>query len=138
MFINRVNIFYLCMFLISSYSQADPLLKHSSALSRDYYYLRVDDKYRFYQISDKVGGEHENHYYILGFAGESFQIQIISETEEIAYLLPSSGYRIQSQALDSKSAKMTYIVEVTAEWVWIDLRFSAHPYGEYQLRVTKA
>lgn len=138
----KYNYLYCLLFLMlfNTPVQATGLLKHISALSRDYYYIYPASEQHAYISETNVGGEHENHYYLLGFKGQQFSIQISSSIEDVSHLIKDPGFILKSKirdVSDSKSAKMTYIVEVIAQQVWIDVRFSAHPYAEYQLKVLK-
>jgi hypothetical protein len=77
------------------------LIRHIEGLSRDYYYLNIDQASQPFERTDIVGGEHENHYFILGFQGDQFVVSIESIDGEASYSLTGEGYR--HQALNSIS-----------------------------------
>ncbi|WP_432452634.1 MULTISPECIES: hypothetical protein [unclassified Agarivorans] len=106
------------------------LLRHVQGLSRDYYYLNIESPAQPFQVQDIVGGEHENQYFILGFAGDQFSIAIDSLEGDAGYSLGGEGYQAQQQAEGDH-------VLVEQPHTWIRIQVSAHPYAEYRLRVKK-
>ncbi|RTR38742.1 hypothetical protein EKG38_11270 [Shewanella canadensis] len=106
------------------------VLRHIEALSRDNYYVDIDDPTVPFQARDIVGGEHENEYHILGFQGDTFIIVVQSIEGEAGYSLRGDGYDRQREELGD-------IVTVKDRHTWISIGVSAHPYAEYILTVKK-
>lgn len=92
---------------------------------------------KIYNHHSAVGGEHEAHYYILGILGDSLHLQITSEDPYMGHIMTRDGINIRFKQWDSEIRKMTYIIDVSTQHVWIDVSFSAHPYADYYLQVSK-
>jgi len=111
-------------------SSEKQILRHIEALSRDHYYVHIDDPQIPFQARSIVGGEHENEYRILGFQGDKYTIYIESIEGEAGYSLRGAGYERQRGELGD-------IVTVTDLHTWVSIGVSAHPYAEYVLTVKK-
>ncbi len=106
------------------------ILRHIEGLSRDYYYVNIEDVNTPFKTQDIVGGEHENIYHILGFPNESFIIVLQPIEGEASYSLQGEGFNINSRPKGD-------IVTVQDGHTWIRVEISAHPYAEYKLTVKK-
>ncbi|MGY5449384.1 hypothetical protein ACVFI8_00260 [Agarivorans sp. MS3-6] len=113
------------------------LIRHIEGLSRDYYYLNIDQANQPFERTDIVGGEHENHYFILGFQGDQFVVSIESKDGEASYSLTGEGYLHQTlnSTSDNGHQFSTNAVVVDQQRTWIGIAVSAHPFAEYTLRV---
>ncbi len=118
------------LFSLPAFSANKQILRHIEALSRDYYYVNIEDPNTPFQTQDIVGGEHENVYHILGFPGETFIIVLQSIEGEASYSLRGEGVNINRRPKGD-------IVTVQDGHTWIRVGISAHPDAEYKLTVKK-
>lgn len=132
-----MNKWFLIIFVVLFTGLTQPVasserqvLRHIEALSRDHYYVHIDDPQMPFQARSIVGGEHENEYQILGFKGDTFLIVIQSLEGEAGYSLRGDGYERQRGELGD-------IVTVKDRHTWVSIGVSAHPYAEYILTVKK-
>lgn len=120
----------LFMLAMPAWSSEQQILRHIEALSRDYYYIDINDPNIPFQTQDIVGGEHETVYHILGFSNETFIIVMQSIEGSVNYALRGDGF-------DIKRRPDGDIVMVEEQHTWISIQVSAHPYAEYKLTVKK-
>lgn len=127
-----LNVIVIATILLSfpAYSKDKGILRHVEAVSRDYYYVNIEDSKSAFIEQGIVGGEHEKTYYILGLYNESYTVMMTSIEGEPGYSLYGEGITIQ------KGAKSD-IVTVQDDHTWITVSVSAHPFGEYKLTVHK-
>ncbi|WP_354625345.1 hypothetical protein [Psychromonas sp. MME2] len=130
---------FLPLVLLSPLALSAPnhLLKHVKGLSRDYYYIDFSRDALSYKHKDMVGGEHEKHYLLLGFEGDRFKVVIQSESSDVGYVMPDDSYIVESNIWNEKEQRMTITVVVISQQTWVDISFSAYPFAEYQLDVSK-
>lgn len=133
----KINNLFLHLFsvLLIMFSQAPlcadtQILRHIEALSRDYYYINIDDVNIPFIAQDIVGGEHEKVYHILGFRNETFVIVLQNIAAEAGYVLRGEGFNINRRPKGD-------LVTITDNHAWISIGVWAHPYAEYKLTVKK-
>lgn len=112
------------------FAQNQQILRHIEGLSRDFYYINIDDTHVPYIAEDIVGGEHTNIYHILGFPDETFIIVMQSIKGEASYSIHGEGFTINRRPKGD-------VVTIKDSHTWIRLEVSAHPYAEYSLKVKK-
>lgn len=129
--IEKLTLFLMLALLSSSVNADAQVLRHVEALSRDHYYVHIDDTETPYIARDIVGGEHINLYHILGFQEESFVIVLQSPDDSMSYSIHGDGIqRIQRPKGN--------LVTVESENTWITIEVSAYPEtAEYNLIVKK-
>lgn len=120
-----------------AYSAHGPLLRHVEGLSRDYFYIDLNRGDSTYQQQSIVGGEHENHYLILGFTGDRFKVDIQSDDGNVGYIARDDSYVIESEIWSEEEQRMSITVKVIEQQTWIDVALSAHPFADYQLNVSR-
>ncbi len=118
------------LFSLPAFCANKQILRHIEDLSRDYYYVNIDDPNTPFNMQDIVGGEHENVYHILGFPGETFIIVLKSIEGEASYSLRGEGVNIKRRSKGD-------IVTVQDGHTWVRVGISAHPYAKYKLTVKK-
>ncbi len=118
------------LFSLPAFCANKQILRHIEGLSRDYYYVNIDDPNTPFNMQDIVGGEHENVYHILGFPGETFIIVLQSIEGEASYSLRGEGVNIKRRSKGD-------IVTVQDGHTWVRVGISAHPYAKYKLTVKK-
>jgi len=134
---------YLYIFLplllisLSVFSKPQYLLKHVEETSRDYFYIDVNQDAPSYEQQSMVGGEHETHYLLLGFAGDRFKIVITSEDKYVGYVVRDESYVIESKVWDDEEQTATVIVRVNYQQTWVDVSLSAHPVADYHIDVSR-
>lgn len=120
----------LSFFALPAFSANLQILRHIDALSRDFYYVNIEDPNVPFKAKDIVGGEHENIYYILGFANEAFVIVLQSHEGQAVYSIRDEGVTINRRPKGD-------VVTVQDRHTWIRLEVSAHPFAKYSLTVKK-
>jgi hypothetical protein len=120
----------LSVFSLPAASDKLQILRHIEGLSRDFYYVNIADPDVPFKAQDIVGGEHENIYYLLAFADETFVIVLQSHEGEVAYSILDEGVTINRRPKGD-------VVTVQDEHTWIRLAVSAHPFAKYSLTVKK-
>ncbi|MFC1233638.1 hypothetical protein [Vibrio sp. F74] len=112
-------------------SDHDYLLRHVEEVSRDYFYIHLDDKTNELQMTGIVGGEHQTHYRILGFSGDYFHIEVES-VDGVAYV-SIDGEGVERQDNDGASE-----IKVIWDGVWIDIAVSASTFSSgYVLNIER-
>jgi len=129
----------MVVFSLPSLSSEKQILRHVEWASRDFYYIHLDEPEEVFEVREYVGGEHENEYNFLGFAGDTFLIVVRSVDDgEPTHVLRGKGYQAQSYKREESGIIGAYVVTVDSEHTWITIGVSAHPAAEYVLVVKKA
>lgn len=76
------------------------LIKHIESLSRDYFYIDFSRDTTTYKQQSVVGGEHETHYFLLGFEADTFIIKIHSTNGSVGHVPRDESYSIVTQHWD--------------------------------------
>lgn len=131
--------FLLVVMSFQVYGADEPsqLIKHQEGLSRDYYYIDLNRASSQYTNEAIVGGEHENHYLILGFEKEVFIIEIHSPDGMVGHIPEHQDYKILKSSWDEKEQVEKVIVTVVEQHTWIAVIFSAHPFTSYSIEIKK-
>lgn len=103
---------------INSHERETIQIKHVEKTSRDFFYLNLQDSVEPVEIEGFVGGEHINHYRVLGFAEDAFVIEVKSNSGQAYSSIHGEG--IETADIDGKTA-----VAVTNDGIWIDIAVSA-------------
>ncbi|MFT6984859.1 MAG: hypothetical protein ACJAT7_000660 [Psychromonas sp.] len=130
----------LLVFLLTStptHSASNHLLKHIEALSRDYFYIDFSRDTSHYKHQTEVGGEHETHYFLLGFEADTFIIKIHSTDRDVGYAPRDDSYNILTEHWDEVKQLKVITVKVIGQQAWVDVSFSAHPFAQYSLEVER-
>lgn len=133
----KIKTYILFTFISSFIGLSPPVLckdkhvfRHIESLSRDYYYLNIEDPNTPFSTQDIVGGEHEKVYHVLGFPNETFIIVLKNISGEASYALRGEGFIINQRPKGD-------IVTIKDSHTWVSIGVSAHPFGEYKLTVKK-
>ncbi|EOD79357.1 hypothetical protein D515_01810 [Grimontia indica] len=102
------------------------MIKHTESLSRDHFYIAIDEGEQTFTHKFQVGGEHINHYYIFGVMGERFAITVEEWEGRVDVYVDGEGIRHE---LDE------YYVD--KRYTWLEVAVSAHPYANYNLKVRR-
>lgn len=129
---------FTCLLLIAPvHSKSNHLLKHVEALSRDYFYINLSRDTVSYKHQTIVGGEHENHYFILGFEDDIFTIKLHSEEGNIGNVPQDDSHQIVAKHWDEEKQLKVFTVKVIEQQTWIKVSLSAHPFASYSIEVEK-
>ncbi|UGA56597.1 hypothetical protein [Vibrio sp. VB16] len=103
-----------------TYAQSDHdyLLRHVEEVSRDYFYIHLDESTSDLVLSGMVGGEHQTHYRLLGFLGDHFQVNIESISGVTYSTIDGEGLVFQENNDGTE-------IRVIWDSVWIDIAVSA-------------
>lgn len=125
-------------FSVPSLSAEKQILRHIEWPSRDFYYIHIDEPEEIFQVSEYVGGEHENEYNFLGFSGDTFLIVIQSVDDgDPDFSFRGDGFKTYTYDRKEADIKGAYSVTVTHTHTWVSIGLSAHPAAEYVLTVKK-
>lgn len=116
---------------------ANHLIRHVESLSRDYFYIDFSRDKSIYKQQSIVGGEHETHYYILGFEADTFIIRIHSAGESVGHVPSDESYKIVTQHWDEEAQATLFTVKIIAQQTWVDVSLSAHPFAQYSIEVER-
>ncbi len=128
-----VLLLFSTCFTSHTYAQSDHdyLLRHVEEVSRDYFYIHLDDKLDALQLTGVVGGEHQTHYRILGFSGDYFHVEVES-INGVAYV-SIDGEGVERQETNGGSE-----IKVIWDGVWIDIAVSASTFSsEFVLNIKR-
>ncbi|WP_375748667.1 hypothetical protein [Vibrio sp. HN007] len=82
-------------------------------------------------MQDIVGGEHENHYQILGFYGDKFLVNFESDDSDFSYGINGDGFEFVKTP---EGDLITIIYDTT----WVDVFTWSYPStSEYTLKIRK-
>ncbi|MDD1780959.1 hypothetical protein LRP49_07055 [Enterovibrio sp. ZSDZ35] len=114
----------IIIMLLTAFPLKAALLEHTESLSRNHFYVAIDTDDTPYQHVFQVGGEHINHYYILGFEGDIFSVNVRGfDGQPDVYIGGDSVIHNEG----------TY--QVVKQHTWLEIAISAHPYSEYLIEV---
>lgn len=128
-----VLLFFSACFTSHTYAQSDHdyLLRHVEEVSRDYFYIHLDDKTTVLQLTGIVGGEHQTHYRILGFTNDYFHIDVES-IDGVAYV------SVGSEGVEWQDTNGGSEIKVVRDGVWIDIAVSASTFtSAFVLNINK-
>lgn len=130
---------FLALLLLSTSAncESNHLLKHIEKTSRDFYYIGFSRDASIYKQDSKVGGEHENQYFILAFEDETLVIHIYSEEDNVANIFRNQSYKILFQQWNNEKKAYIAIVKVIAQHAWVEVHCSAYPYADYTIEVER-
>lgn len=107
------------------------ILKHQKVFTHDYYYINVSGSDAPFVMQDIVGGEHENHYQILGFYGDKFLVTFESDNSDFSYGIDGAGFEFRKTPEGD-------LITIDYETTWVDIFTWSYPEtSEYTLRVQK-
>ena len=138
---HRLNICILVIFtgvLLFQGCTGSHILNQREGLSRTWIYIDFSRNQHPYETESIVGGEHMTFYKVLGFENDEFTVTV--ETfkaieARVDWGISGDGIRIES--LPDQDGKEKKRVTVDASEAIFTVDFSAHPYGEYKLRIEK-
>ncbi|MDG3086033.1 hypothetical protein P7F88_07965 [Vibrio hannami] len=107
------------------------ILRHSKVVTHDYYYINVSDPASLFIMEDIVGGEHENHYQVLGFFGDEFLINFESTDDSFSYGIGGDGFEFRNTPDGN-------LVTIVDETTWVDVFTWSYPEtSRYSLKIQK-
>ncbi|PJC87468.1 hypothetical protein CSW98_06125 [Vibrio sp. HA2012] len=107
------------------------LLKHVEDVSRDYFYIQIKDQREGVTLQGFVGGEHQTHYRLLGFAGDHYHVVIEESDGKASASVDGDGLTVSGD---------DYVMDigVTGETVWIDIAVSSVTFtSNYMISIEK-
>lgn len=110
-----------CTFRSPNHISPEYLLQHVEETSRDFYYIQLSDSPDELNICGFVGGEHETHYRILGFASEHFAIASESLDGVADSSISGRGVRV----VGSDSGGYRDVLVTSGDSAWVDIAVSA-------------
>jgi hypothetical protein len=134
---------YFCLLLIFTLISAptqgatNHLIRHIESVSRDYFYIDFSRDKTIYKQQSVVGGEHETHYYILGFEADVFNIKIHSTDGNVGHVPNDESYNIVAQHWEEEAQITIFTVKIIAQQTWIDISLSAHPFAQYSIEIER-
>lgn len=123
----------MCGYSTVAYGQSEQnyLLRHVEDVSRDYFYIHLNEQNSDLKLSGMVGGEHQIHYRILGFLGDQFQVSLES-IDGITYVTVDAEGLVLNDNEDSTDIKVMW------DTVWIDIAVSASSFtSDFILTIKK-
>lgn len=109
------------------------VLHYREDVSRDYTTISFARNRAPYQHRAGVGGEHISAVMVSGFAGDFFLVELRSATAAVGCHISGEGLRIAPGPAGSGKHTVTIVEGETL----IAVEVYAHPYGDYELIITK-
>ena len=111
------------------------ILHQREDVSRNWIYIDFSRNPHPCEIESAVGGEHMTFYKVLGFENDEFSVTVKNLNGHVDWGIAGDGISVESFPDQSSEGKKRVIVNESEVIFTID--FSAHPYGEYKLRIEK-
>lgn len=102
-------------------------------VSRDFTYITFSQNSAPFQHASQVGGEHMSFIKVLGFEGEIYVVELTCKEGRCDYHISGDGVLIEKDPAGPDSRTVT----VLARDALFSVAVSAHPYGDYALKITK-
>jgi len=111
------------------------VIHYREAVSRDCTTVAFTRNTNAYRYRSQVGGEHISTVQVLGFKGDVFRIQLTSHGDPVMFNIVGDGIRTVDTGRQHE--KEAFVVVEASETIY-DIELSAHPYGEFELKIEPA
>ncbi len=127
----RLSIVFIMIFLTGCSSHR---IHQWEDVSQDCTYISFVNKTTPFRLTSQVGGEHTSFIKVLGFEGEMFEVAHHSLAGEVMVGISGQGIEIVDPGRTGTGKETVLVVDRESIFT-VDL--SAHPYGEYELTITR-